>query len=104
MMFQSQMFGKKFLTVFLSCVLVVFFFSPFQGSFMKPEKVLAGNQTVYYVSMQTGSDNNPGTLSSPFKTIRKARDVVREINSNMTGDIVVYIRGGIYHVDDGANQ
>jgi hypothetical protein len=54
-------------------------------------------QAAYYVS-PTGSDDNAGTVSAPFQTITKARDVVRTINSNMTGDIYVYLRGGDYRI------
>jgi hypothetical protein len=54
-------------------------------------------QAAYYVS-PTGSDSNPGTVSAPFQTITKARDTVRTINSNMTGDIYVYLRGGDYRI------
>ena len=43
----------------------------------------------YYVSNQ-GSDENPGTINSPFKTIQKAADVVSE------GDIINLLEGS-YH-------
>jgi hypothetical protein len=56
-------------------------------------------QAAYYVS-PTGSDTNPGTETEPFQTITKARDVVRTINSNMTGDIYVYLRDGTYRITD----
>lgn len=59
--------------------------------------VTGAEQAIYYVSPE-GSDNNPGTISEPFKTITKARDVVRTINKNMTGDILVYLRGGNYNI------
>lgn len=62
-------------------------------------KVMAETQVTYYVS-PTGSDSNPGTISEPFQTVTKARDVVRTINSNMTGDIYVYLRGGTYNITD----
>jgi hypothetical protein len=52
-------------------------------------------QATFYVSPQ-GDDCNPGTLAAPFRTLSKARDVVRTVNSAMTGDIVVYLRGGTY--------
>ena len=45
--------------------------------------------TDYYVS-PVGSDNNPGTLTSPFKTIQKATD-------NLDAGDVVNIMGGVYH-------
>ncbi|WP_062429986.1 RICIN domain-containing protein [Herbidospora daliensis] len=57
----------------------------------------AATQATYYVAPD-GNDSNPGTLASPFKTVQKARDVVRTVNTNMTGDIYVYLRGGTYSV------
>src|SRR4051812_28750805 len=54
-------------------------------------------QASYYVS-PTGSDSNAGTLAAPFLTIEKARQVVDTINSSMTGDIFVYLRGGTYRI------
>lgn len=54
-------------------------------------------QAEYYVSPD-GDDSNPGTLNEPFLTITKAQDVVRTINEDMTGDIVIYLRGGDYPV------
>ena len=54
-------------------------------------------QASYYVA-PTGSDANPGTESAPFQTITKARDVVRTIAANMTGDIYVDLRGGTYGI------
>jgi len=51
----------------------------------------------YYVS-PTGSDTNAGTVNAPFLTLTKARDVVRTVNSAMTGDIYVYLRGGDYRI------
>jgi Right handed beta helix region len=53
----------------------------------------------YYVA-PNGKDSNPGTSTQPFQTITKARDVVRSINSAMSGNIVVYLRGGTYPVKE----
>lgn len=58
----------------------------------------ATTQAAYYVA-PSGSDSNPGTIDAPFQTITKARDVVRTINKNMTGDIYVYLRGGDYRIN-----
>ena len=58
----------------------------------------AAVQATYYVS-PSGNDANTGTLEAPFQTITKARDMVQSINKNMTGDIVVYLRGGTYTID-----
>jgi hypothetical protein len=56
---------------------------------------LPPSQADYFVS-PTGRDDNPGTVSAPFQTVAKARDVVRTVNGSMTGDIYVYLRGGRY--------
>jgi hypothetical protein len=55
-------------------------------------------QASFYVAPD-GDDSNPGTISAPFKTIPAARDAVRKINGSMTGDICVYLRGGVYPVE-----
>lgn len=54
--------------------------------------------TAYYVDPDWGSDGNAGTLAAPFQTITQARDAVRAINGSMTGDIIVYLRGGVYEL------
>jgi hypothetical protein len=57
----------------------------------------AAVQATYYVAPD-GNDTNAGTISAPFKTLRHARDVVRTVNDDMTGDINIYLRGGNYPV------
>ena len=54
-------------------------------------------QACYYVS-PSGSDTNDGTVGAPFQTLTKARDVVRTVNTSMTGDIYVYLRGGDHRI------
>src|ERR1017187_2724944 len=54
-------------------------------------------QACYYVA-PSGSDTNDGTVTAPFQTITKARGVVGTVNTNMTGDIYVYLRGGDYRI------
>lgn len=76
--------------------LLIFLCSIFTIS-SSPIAVSAATQAAYYVS-PTGSDSNPGTIDAPFQTIVKARDAVRTINKNMTGDIYVYLRGGDYRI------
>ncbi|CAM4487163.1 putative repeat protein (TIGR02543 family) [Paenibacillus endophyticus] len=58
-----------------------------------------GNAAAYYVA-PNGSDSNPGTLQAPWKTIEKARNTLRTLNDSMTEDIVVYLRGGSYYLDE----
>ncbi|MBV9259139.1 MAG: fibronectin type III domain-containing protein [Ktedonobacteraceae bacterium] len=56
----------------------------------KPQKVL-------YVSPK-GNDSNPGTRQRPLKTLQRARDLVRSLNRNMHGDIIVFLEGGVYRL------
>jgi F5/8 type C domain. len=52
----------------------------------------------FYIS-PTGSDNNDGaTATTPWNTLEKARDYIRtnNLNKTATGDIIVYLRGGVY--------
>jgi hypothetical protein len=60
----------------------------------------AATQAGFYVDPDCGSDSHSGSLAFPFQTIEKARDTVRTINGSMTGDIVVYLRGGIYSLGE----
>ncbi|MEQ4304232.1 ricin-type beta-trefoil lectin domain protein [Plantactinospora sp. B6F1] len=57
----------------------------------------AAAQETYYVAPD-GNDANPGTIQAPFRTVQRARDVVRTVNASMSGDIQVYLRGGRYPV------
>jgi hypothetical protein len=59
--------------------------------------VLAEVQATFYVS-PSGNDSNEGTLARPLLTIAGAQTRVREVNSSMTGDILVYLRGGTYTI------
>jgi hypothetical protein len=86
--------SKRCISLILSFVIVLCNIFTFAVS---PMVVSAATQETYYVS-PTGSDSNSGTIDAPFQTITKARDVVRTINSNMTGDIYVYLRGGDYRI------
>ncbi len=57
----------------------------------------APTQAVYFVDPVSGNDAYAGSsISAPFLTIARARDAVRTINTAMTGDIYVYLRGGTY--------
>lgn len=58
-------------------------------------------QAAFYVapSSMGGSDINLGTRSEPFLTLERARKAVRNINKDMPGDILVYVRDGIYELE-----
>ncbi|MEU0559208.1 ricin-type beta-trefoil lectin domain protein [Dactylosporangium sp. NPDC006015] len=62
-----------------------------------PPPAAAATQATFYVAPD-GSDTNAGTIAAPFKTVQRARDAVRTVNANMTGDIYVYLRGGSYPI------
>ncbi|MBQ1340702.1 MAG: carbohydrate-binding protein, partial [Ruminococcus sp.] len=55
--------------------------------------------TVFYVSPD-GNDSGDGSFTSPFATISAARDAVRKINGDMSGNITVYLRGGDYRITE----
>ncbi|MDH6219588.1 RICIN domain-containing protein [Streptomyces pseudovenezuelae] len=62
-----------------------------------PAQAAHAADTSLYVDPTNGSDSNSGTsTSAAFKTIAKARDAVRTMNSAMSADIVVNLRGGTY--------
>lgn len=52
-----------------------------------------------YVS-ERGSDSFDGSKSSPFRTIEKAKEYVRTISGDMSGDIVVNVEDGTYFLED----
>ncbi|WP_168441957.1 autotransporter-associated beta strand repeat-containing protein [Pontiella desulfatans] len=56
-------------------------------------------QAEFFIDPAVGDDANPGTEAAPFRTIEAARDAVRLINGAMTNDIVVYLRGGTYPIE-----
>jgi len=64
------------------------------GAYLRPAPAVYRE---FYVS-PTGADTNSGTEARPLRTLAHARDVVRTINRKVTGDIVVYLRGGVYPV------
>ena len=55
---------------------------------------------IFYVDAKKGNDNNNGTKSEPFKSIKRAQEAVREINSDMDRNIYVYLSGGEHKIDD----
>lgn len=87
--------GRKERTIMFKVFVINIFLLTANLTFMS--EIIAATQAKFYVSPD-GNDSNPGTESAPFKTIAAARDAVRTINSNMSGDIIVYLRGGTHYV------
>ena len=48
----------------------------------------------------SGNDKNPGTKDQPVRTLQHARDLVRRLNQKMSGDITVYLNGGVYRLTE----
>lgn len=48
----------------------------------------------YYVDPRSGNDAGAGTIQAPWRTLTRARDAIRTVNSTMSDDIVVMIRTG----------
>lgn len=94
---------KSIVSVILS--LVAFFvcvFSP--PTFVCPYNLSTSEETPikittgdFYVSPD-GSNNNDGSFSSPFATIERARDAVRELDKTGRSGITVSIMAGEYRV------
>ncbi len=82
----------------MSVVFLVGFFNFLMSSMLPMETALAAPQHAFYVS-PTSSDKNVGTESKPFGTIERAREAVRQVNRQMTGDVVIVLRGGTYAID-----
>ncbi|WP_240633428.1 OmpL47-type beta-barrel domain-containing protein [Paenibacillus montanisoli] len=83
---------KKLYVYLLSLTLI------FSATIVIPGPIVkADTQFAIYVDPLNGQDTNDGlSTASAFQTIEHARDVVRTMNSNMTNDIHVYLKGGTY--------
>lgn len=58
-------------------------------------------QQSFYVDPDKGSDTNPGTApDSAFQTLDRARDAVRSLTGNQSGDLVVNVRAGRYDLSE----
>lgn len=82
---------KKLISISLICC--VFFVMIFPNA-------LASSTTEIFVDAVSGKDSNSGTIGSPLKTVSAARDKVRALTKAQTGDIIVYLREGIYFQEE----
>lgn len=87
--------AKRIIATMLTLLMTLTGNIDFAGVIFKPETVMAE----YYVST-TGNDSNAGTAESPFATIKRARDEVRKINDDMSGNIIVHVAEGTYKLSD----
>ncbi|WP_252177670.1 right-handed parallel beta-helix repeat-containing protein [Endozoicomonas sp. 4G] len=56
------------------------------------------SDSTFYVSPQ-GDDSNSGSIESPWKTLEKAKEHVRSINTGMSQDIEIILADGVYQLD-----
>ena len=86
---------KRIMTIMVAFFVTATGCTNFTSVIYKPQKIMVE----YYVSAD-GSDSNTGTAEAPFATIERARDEVRKVNDDMTGNIVVHIGEGTYNLSD----
>ena len=68
-------------------------------SFALPYEKSSGVMADIYVSTD-GNDSADGSKSKPFKTIQRAKEEVKKLSGDMSGDIVVHIAGGEYTLNE----
>jgi len=90
---------KKFVSIMLMLALILTLLPTMALTKQISAQEGVNVQQSFYVSVD-GNDSNNGSMQTPFATLERARDAVREINSNMTGDIVVFIMEGTYYIED----
>lgn len=56
-------------------------------------------QAEFYVSPEGDDLEGDGCYDTPFASLEAARDAVRKINQDMTGDIIVFIAAGQYYMN-----
>ena len=84
--------SKAFITVI--CVILAAV-SAYGVTFALPYEKKSPVMAEIYVSTG-GNDTNDGSKSSPFGSIERAKNEVRKLNQDMSGDIVVNIENGEY--------
>lgn len=90
---------KNISCIGIAAVLGLSLAAPQTGSPELTSSAVSDIQAEFYVSPD-GSDSGKGTLNDPFKTLTAARNAVREVNDNMSGDINIYLRGGEYRITE----
>lgn len=71
--------------------------APNVGSVISQEETKLVNDATFYVS-PNGSDENDGSFSSPFASLERAKQAVRETNKNGRTGITVAVMAGNYSI------
>ena len=70
---------------------------------MKQEQITAQQQNAVWKELYVapgGSDSNAGTKSAPFATIAGANAAIKNLRSQMKGDIIVNVASGYYQISE----
>ncbi|QUI22299.1 right-handed parallel beta-helix repeat-containing protein [Vallitalea pronyensis] len=81
------------------CTVMVLLFSILNTHAIRAKSKTEEVNMELYVSLQ-GSDKDDGSMNRPFRTIMKAQKVIQDMNAIPKGGITVYIREGVYSIDD----
>lgn len=68
------------------------------GSMNEQQEKKNGEQTCLYLAAD-GADENDGSINAPLRTLREAQCRVRKLISQDSGEIIVYLREGVYYQD-----
>ncbi|MBD3352965.1 MAG: hypothetical protein GF364_15895 [Candidatus Lokiarchaeota archaeon] len=92
----------KSMLLFILCTsILLLVFAPY-GTCYIVEPIASSNPVMeeFYVS-PIGSDVNDGEdINHPFGNISRAQEAVRALTGAMTGDIIVYLLGGTYKINE----
>lgn len=58
------------------------------------------DEITLYVAPNGSDTEGDGTIEKPYASFKKVQNVVRTLNHNMDSDIIVYLRGGTYCIDE----
>ncbi len=90
---------KKTASIVLSALMLTGSLLPMTSQLSVQAATQQNIQAEFFVSPD-GNDQNDGSYEKPFATLQAARDAVRKINENMTGDIYVFVMPGTYYVTE----
>ena len=90
---------RKCLSVFLAFIIAFGSLFTFAAFPVAAESGATGSTSATFYVSPEGDDSNEGTIDAPFKTIAKAKEMVRTLPKT-GGDIVVQIADGFYPLED----
>ena len=89
---------KKKLLVFLLFLMMIVMVSCNKGDVENLEKIDTTTRNIFV--SPTGTETGDGSEENPFSSITAARDYVNTIKDSESKNIKVYLRGGMYELDE----